>query len=154
MSKTLWVIIAIIIILVGGWFVYYKMSDTDNAVPATTVTTTQTGAPATSDNIYLTANDPTQGAYMTDFAGKTLYTFGSDTPGVSTCTGACATAWPPYTSGAAAQGTLPTGITLITRADGSMQFAYNGMPLYYFASDTAPGQISGDGVNNFHIVKL
>jgi predicted lipoprotein with Yx(FWY)xxD motif len=153
MNKTIWAIIVIIIIVVGGWFIYQSMSGTATPAPTTTTTTTA-GTPATSDNIYLTANDPTKGAYMTDFAGKTLYTYSKDTSGVSNCSGACATAWPPYISGAAAQGALPTGISLITRADGSQQFAYNGMPLYYFATDLSAGQITGDGVGGFSIVKM
>jgi predicted lipoprotein with Yx(FWY)xxD motif len=158
MSKTIWAIIVIIIIVVGGWFIYQSMSAT--TTPATTTTTdttgTQTTGAATSDNIYLSASDPVKGAYMTDFAGKTLYTFDKDTtPGQSSCTGTCATAWPPYTSGAAAQCTLPTNVTLITRADGSQQFAWMGKPLYYYALDTAAGQLKGDGVGGtWHIIKM
>jgi predicted lipoprotein with Yx(FWY)xxD motif len=159
MSKTIWAIIVIIIIVVGGWFIYQSMSTPAAPVTTTDTTgsTTDTGTGVPSDNIYLAANDPAKGAYMTDFAGKTLYTFDNDnaTPGQSSCTGACATAWPPYTSGATAQATLPTGISLITRADGSMQFAFNGKPLYYYAKDTAAGQLNGDGVGGtWHIVKM
>ena len=126
------------------------------AQPATTATNTTAAAGDYHDNIYLINTDPTKGAYMTDFAGKTLYTFDSDTtPGQSSCTGGCATTWPPYTSGAAAQGTLPNNITLITRADGSLQFSWMGKPLYYYAKDTAPGQTSGDGIaGTWHIVKM
>ncbi len=93
---------------------------------------------------------------MTDFAGKTLYTFDNDTmPGQSSCTGTCATNWPPYTSGAIAQGSLPANITVITRPDGSSQFAWMGKPLYYYAKDTAAGQLLGDGVGGtWHIVKM
>lgn len=156
MNKTLWAIVVIIIVVLVGWFIYYEATDTNSTTPATTTAVTATpatSAPAASDNVYLTGNDPTKGAYMTDPAGKTLYTYGGDTTGVSNCTGACAAAWPPYTT-TAAPNPLPANITIITRADGTMQYAYNGMPLYYFASDTATGQINGDGVGNFHIVKM
>ncbi len=93
---------------------------------------------------------------MTDFAGMTLYTYAKDTNGVSNCTGGCLQAWPAYSSKATAQGSFPDGITVITRSDddGSKQFAWRGMPLYYFASDKNPGDITGNGVDGFNIVKL
>ena len=93
---------------------------------------------------------------MADFNGMTLYTYDKDTAGVSNCTGGCLKAWPAYTSGATAQGSFPDGITVITRSDdGSKQFAWKGMPLYYYATDVKAGDITGDGVGNvWHIVKL
>src|SRR5687767_791267 len=35
------------------------------------------------------------GMILTDSAGLTLYTFDRDTPGVSNCSGGCASTWPP-----------------------------------------------------------
>ena len=35
-----------------------------------------------------------------------------------------------------------------SRTDGSSQVTYNGWPLYYFAADSAPGDINGQGVND------
>ena len=78
----------------------------------------------------------------------TVYTFGSDTPGVSNCKGGCATAWPPLTiasgqtatGGAAVTGPLAT----ITRDDGSLQVTYKGLPLYFFHSDSNPGDTKGN----------
>ena len=78
----------------------------------------------------------------------TVYTFGSDTPGVSNCNGGCATTWPPLTI---ASGTTPTGgpgvtgqLGTITRADGSLQVTYKGLPLYFFHSDTKAGDTKGN----------
>ena len=103
----------------------------------------------------MTKTDATKGAYMTDFAGMTLYIYDKDTTGVSNCYGGCAKAWPPYTSGAAMQNSLPANVTLVTRTDGIKQFAWKGMPLYYYVSDTKPGDITGDGVGGvWHIIKL
>lgn len=117
-----------------------------------TVVSPTSEAPAS--NIYLTKTDPQKGQYLTDFAGMTLYTFDKDTKGVSNCSGTCAVNWPPYTSGATAEKNLPANITVITRSDGSKQFAWKDMPLYYYASDTKPGQLLGDGVGTvWHIVK-
>ena len=37
---------------------------------------------------------------------------------------------------------------VITRDDGSKQWAYQGKPLYTWSKDTKPGDSTGDGVNN------
>ncbi len=108
---------------------------------------------APTSNIYMTKTDPTQGTYLTDFQGMTLYTYDKDTKGISNCSGKCQAAWPPYTSGATAEKTLPTNITIITRDDGSKQFAWKDMPLYYFAGDTKAGQANGVGISNWHLAK-
>lgn len=70
--------------------------------------------------------------------GKPLYTFANDrTAGKSSCNGACATAWPPL---AAAAGAANDGDwTVISRDDGSKQWAYKGKPLYTYRADT-PGK--------------
>jgi predicted lipoprotein with Yx(FWY)xxD motif len=155
MSKTLWVVIVIIIIAVAGWFIY-KGPSMNNAQLNTTAT--QTTGTATTNTVFQTANDPAKGAYMADLGGKTLYTFDNDnaTPGTSSCTGACAALWPPYMAAAGTDtSSLPANITIITRPDGSMQYAYNGKPLYYYAKDTAAGQLNGDGIGGiWHIVKM
>lgn len=156
MNKTIWAVVVLIIMVVGGWLLY-TYTPAAPAQPATSSTNTPTTtANEYHDNIYIISSDTTKGNYMTDFAGKTLYTFDNDTvPGTSSCTGTCAVNWPPYTSGATAQGALPTGVSLIARADGSSQFAWQGKPLYYYVKDTAPGQLKGDGVGGtWHIVKI
>ncbi|MBI1339658.1 hypothetical protein GC169_05530 [bacterium] len=79
--------------------------------------------------------------------GKPLYTFARDTEGSgkSVCNGGCATAWPPL---AAAEGAADDGDwTVITRDDGSKQWAHKGWPLYTFARDAAGGEASGVSAN-------
>jgi len=78
----------------------------------------------------------------------TVYTFDSDSPGVSKCNGGCAGTWPPLSI---ASGTTPTGgpgvtgqLGTITRADGSLQVTYKGLPLYFFHSDSKPGDTKGN----------
>jgi predicted lipoprotein with Yx(FWY)xxD motif len=120
---------------------------------AASPTVAQTNAGTTS-NIYMTKTDAVKGVYLTDFQGMTLYVFDKDTQGVSNCAGTCATIWPPYSSGATAQSQLPVNITVITRADGSKQFAWKGMPLYYYAKDTKAGDTTGDGIGGvWHLIK-
>jgi predicted lipoprotein with Yx(FWY)xxD motif len=96
-------------------------------------------------------NSPTLGAYLTGQNGMTLYVLNKDTPDTSTCSGACATNWPPLTVAAGATVTGPSGAMSsfgqVARTDGTVQIAYNHMPLYYFAGDSAAGDTNGQGKN-------
>lgn len=74
--------------------------------------------------------------------GKPLYTFARDTTaGKSACNGPCATAWPPLA--AAADAKDDGDWTVVTRDDGSKQWAYKGKPVYTFARDTAGAAATG-----------
>ena len=86
----------------------------------------------------------------------TLYTFAKDTvgSGKSMCNGPCATNWPPLlVDGSPA---VSGDYSVITRDDGKKQLAYKGMPLYFWAKDTKPGDKTGDGFLNgaWRIVKM
>ena len=84
---------------------------------------------------------------LTGPSGMTLYTFDRDAAGSgkSVCNGPCATNWPPLMAGASDQ---PSGdYTIITRDDGSKQWAHKGKPLYFWAKDAKPGDKTGDGFN-------
>ena len=102
------------------------------------------------------AHDPTIGAFLTGEEGKTLYVLTKDTPGVSTCTGTCATAWPPFVLGAGESvkgGADVTGsFGTISRDDGTTQVTYKDAPLYYFAGDAAAGSVGGQGLNGVWFV--
>jgi len=80
-------------------------------------------------------------------AGMTLYTFDRDATGAgkSVCNDKCAINWPPLK--ASAGDTSNGGWTVITRNDGSKQWAYKGKPLYLWIKDQKPGDRTGDGVN-------
>ena len=74
--------------------------------------------------------------------GKTLYTFDKDSANRSNCNGACAAAWPPF---AVANPAFAGGdFSVITRDDGTAQWAYKGMPLYFFSGDAKAGDANGD----------
>ncbi|MCO7626695.1 hypothetical protein NJC08_09725 [Pseudomonas fluorescens] len=79
----------------------------------------------------------------TDQKGMTLYTFAKDSGGKSMCNDKCATNWPPLmaTAGDKSMGDW----TVIKRDDGTMQWAYQGMPLYTFVMDKKAGDMTGDG---------
>ncbi|HXA29012.1 MAG TPA: hypothetical protein VN193_09735 [Candidatus Angelobacter sp.] len=92
------------------------------------------------------------GQILTDDKGRTLYLFEKDTATMSACAGACASAWPPFTSGAApiaGSGATASVLTTVTRGDGSKQVTYNGHPLYYYAGDQKPGDTSGQNLDQF-----
>lgn len=84
--------------------------------------------------------------------GMTLYSFTPDPLNGSVCAGQCAVSWPPLTVESADELSVGEGIpgTLNTfeREDGTLQVAYNGLPLYYWFQDQAPGDTTGHGVNN------
>jgi predicted lipoprotein with Yx(FWY)xxD motif len=96
-----------------------------------------------------TASGPL-GTWLTGPGGLTLYTFEPDSANTSTCVDDCATAWPPFTVTAAdkleAGNGVPGKLTTFERPDGTLQVAYDGAPLYYFTSDTAPGDTNGQGL--------
>jgi predicted lipoprotein with Yx(FWY)xxD motif len=94
------------------------------------------------------------GPVLADSKKMTLYTFDKDTtPGKSACNGPCVQNWPPLAVPADAK---PMGDwTVVTRDDGSKQWAYKGKPLYTFAKDKKPGDTTGDGFlnNSWHVAK-
>ena len=85
---------------------------------------------------------------MTGTYGMTLYTFDKDVEGSgkSVCNGPCATNWPPFMAGADSKS--GGDWTVVTRDDGSKQWAYSGKPLYYWSKDEKPGDTKGDNFNN------
>lgn len=101
------------------------------------------------------ASSATMGTYLTGPNGLALYTKSGDTATSSSCTGTCATNWPPLTltsgqtasGGAGVTGTFAT----LTRSDGTLQVTYNGLPLYSWIQDKKPGDTTGNGVNGFSL---
>ena len=80
----------------------------------------------------------------------TVYLFEADKGGKSTCTGACAGAWPPVTGvGKAASGAMPSDLGTISRPDGTKQVTYKGHPLYFFDKDKDDGDAYGQGSKGF-----
>ncbi len=93
-----------------------------------------------------------KGKTLIDAKGMTLYSFDKDSAGKSVCNGKCAENWPPL----AAASTEALGEwSVVTRDDGSKQWALRGKPLYTFIKDTKPGDAVGDGFMNnaWHIAR-
>ena len=84
-----------------------------------------------------------------DARGMALYNYDLDTFGTSNCDGACAAAWVPLRAQKNVVGIDEWSV--VTRHDGSKQWAFRGSPLYTYINDTMPGQVTGEGVNGFHL---
>jgi predicted lipoprotein with Yx(FWY)xxD motif len=98
------------------------------------------------------ATNPTLGTILVDGQGRALYLFEKDQGGKSSCYGGCAQVWPLLTTGGnphAGNGVSASLLGTTTRTDGKTQVTYNGHPLYFYISDTQPGQVNGEGLNQF-----
>jgi predicted lipoprotein with Yx(FWY)xxD motif len=137
----------------------------DDASPAADDTATEqpaeeTDEPADDDTgggATLAVADSDLGEILVDADGLTAYAFFSDEQGggESTCSGDCASTWPPIVvegEPAADDGVDASLLGTIEREDGSTQVTYDGWPLYLFASDAAPGDVNGQGVGGIWYV--
>ncbi len=109
------------------------------------------GSPAASAATVRVANGSV-GSYLTDGSGRALYLWLGDSGGTSSCSGACAQAWPPLTvrgAPAAGAGVSSAQLGTVKRADGGTQVTYDGHPLYRFTGDSAAGQTTGQGSTAF-----
>jgi predicted lipoprotein with Yx(FWY)xxD motif len=111
------------------------------------------GVPVTGEATVNVGNVGTFGSALVDGQGMSLYVFMNDSQngGSSACTADCAAVWPPLLSqGAPVAGTGldATLLGTITRDDGTMQVTYNGWPLYLYTGDTAPGDATGQAVQD------
>jgi predicted lipoprotein with Yx(FWY)xxD motif len=92
------------------------------------------------------------GRMLFDGTGRALYLFTRENSSRARCYGDCAVAWPPFL----ARGSLTAGsgakvrlLGTTRRRDGRRQVTYRGHPLYYYVSDTKPGQVTCQNVDEF-----
>jgi predicted lipoprotein with Yx(FWY)xxD motif len=85
--------------------------------------------------------------------GMTLYTFDNDkVPGKSACNGPCAALWPPLMASASDQ--AKGDWTVVSRDDGTRQWAYRNKPVYFYQADKTAGDKTGDNFRSvWHTVK-
>jgi predicted lipoprotein with Yx(FWY)xxD motif len=136
-------------------------SNGSTAAPAASSATAQPNSPTAAASassgtaattIGLQSVSAIPGKFLVDGQGRALYLFEADKSTMSTCTGACAAAWPPVTASAmpmAGSGVSQSLLGTTKRADGTEQVTYNGHPLYYFAADTGAGMVKGQGSKEF-----
>jgi predicted lipoprotein with Yx(FWY)xxD motif len=121
------------------------------SAPAKTATAATTALAGGAAATVATGTSPL-GTILVNGRARTLYLFEADKGTSSTCTGACAAAWPPLltrgapkTTGSARSAKVGT----TKRADGTTQVTYAGHPLYTFVKDTASGMTSGEDSDAF-----
>jgi predicted lipoprotein with Yx(FWY)xxD motif len=117
----------------------------------TTSTTASTGGGV---GVVSVADNPKLGKILVDSKGNTLYYFLKDKQGgtSSTCSGACAGVWPPYTTSGAPKGqngAQASKLGTIKRSDGTTEVTYNGWPLYTYTGDSKPGDTNGNDFEQF-----
>jgi predicted lipoprotein with Yx(FWY)xxD motif len=151
------IVIIVVILLVGGLYWFWTANSNTGGNPLSYGQTT-TNTQATSTPVLILNTGSTFGEYLTAPNGMTLYTNKNDSYNVSTCTGTCATNWPPYTIPAYSNNLTGTGVngimSTITRDDGTNQVTYNGMPLYFYSKDVAPGDMNGNSIGGIWTVAV
>jgi predicted lipoprotein with Yx(FWY)xxD motif len=136
----------------GGLLLVAAACGSSGAAPApTTKGTTVPVAHTTGVVTVASAKVGALGTVLVDQRGMTLYRFTPDGTTKTTCTGACAAAWPPLTvpSGSrlsAGAGVPRSALGTIVRPGGGRQVTFKGLPLYRFSGDTTAGQAKGQGV--------
>src|SRR5947209_5195573 len=126
------VAVALLVAACGGSS-YSSSSPPASASPSVNQTTSGSN-PA----VALSTASGSLGRYLTGASGRALYIWVADANSMSSCSGACAAAWPPLTAGALPKvmgGASAANLSLIARSDGTKQVAYKGRPLYYYAGD-------------------
>jgi predicted lipoprotein with Yx(FWY)xxD motif len=132
-------------------------ASTAAAEPATTATgTTPAEAPARPARkrrgTGIRVMNSRYGRMIFDARGRAIYLFTRERGTRSRCYGDCAVAWPPvYTRGTprALRGVDRDLLGTTKRRGGRRQVTYNGHPLYYYVTDTEPGQITCQDVVEF-----
>ena len=91
------------------------------------------------------------GKVLVDPKGFTVYMFAADSMNKSNCNAACLHYWPPVKP--QASGMKSAGITgklgSTKTPTGQPIATINGMPLYTYVGDHAPGNVNGQGFNGF-----
>ncbi len=95
------------------------------------------------------------GKVLATSKGRTLYLDTTDGKNKSTCTGSCASIWPPLlTKGKPVAGMgVKKSLLKTARRGAKLQVTYNGHPLYTYTNDTKAGQTNGEGTGGFYVVK-
>jgi len=99
------------------------------------------------------------GVILVTANGYTLYYDKSDTATKIACTGGCAQIWPPVVlpkgdhSAKAGNGVTQRSLGVEHRPGGALQVTYAGHPLYRYVQDASPGQVKGQGVGGFNVIK-
>jgi predicted lipoprotein with Yx(FWY)xxD motif len=87
------------------------------------------------------------GKVLVDGRGMTLYTLSADGRDHSTCSSQCLQFWPAVAPAGAGKLSVSSGST--TTPDGTAIATVAGHPVYTFSQDQKPGDVTGEGLNEF-----
>jgi predicted lipoprotein with Yx(FWY)xxD motif len=121
-------------------------------IVATSSGNTKKAQPSVTANSGISLKQTSVGKGLADANGRTLYLFAGDKRGLSTLSAAGRAVWPPFTSTTLPQaggGVAVSQIATVASTSGGTQISYKGHPLYYYVGDHKPGQILGQGLNEF-----
>jgi predicted lipoprotein with Yx(FWY)xxD motif len=98
----------------------------------------------------LATADSDLGEIVVDAEGRTVYVFDRDTAGsgTSSCVDSCLANWPAVTADDETPEVrgVSGAVGTIERDDGTRQVTLDGLPLYTYAADSDPGDVTGQGV--------
>jgi predicted lipoprotein with Yx(FWY)xxD motif len=104
------------------------------------------GASSSPTTISVSQNK-TWGPTLTLKNGDTVYRLTADSKNMSVCTGKCATIWIPVLLKSGQKTPIGDGVSGLgsfSRAGGTHQVTFQGIPLYTFFKDKKPGQVTGN----------
>jgi predicted lipoprotein with Yx(FWY)xxD motif len=138
----------------AGWGVTVGSLAAAGASTTSTVAASGSSAPTPVYEVK-TGNVHGLGKVLVDGQGFTLYVFAPDKhSGTSKCYGKCANAWPPLvlpsgvSEAPAGSGVRSSLLGVTKRSDGTVQVTYDKWPLYTWVVDSAPGDVTGQDLNN------
>jgi predicted lipoprotein with Yx(FWY)xxD motif len=107
---------------------------------------------STSTAAVKTRKIPGLGVVLVNARGRTLYVFMKDARRHVTCTGSCATYWPPlkWKRSGRPKAAAPARTALLgldRNPAGGKVVTYSRWPLYTYAGDSAAGQANGENLN-------
>jgi predicted lipoprotein with Yx(FWY)xxD motif len=144
--------------LAAGVAVLAPASASTAKSPAAASTAKARALPSTKKTEIVVRTEKTRkyGTILVDTKGFTLYTYAKDTKDHSRVTGELLSFWPALVvrAGVTPVGKHVSGIGFFTRSNGQHQVTDHGKPLYLFVSDTKPGQVTGQGVSGFSVVRV
>jgi predicted lipoprotein with Yx(FWY)xxD motif len=144
-SAAMLVVVALVVAACGSSNSNSSAGSAANNAPAS-------GAASSGNTVSVGTATGSDGTYLVGPAGRPVYLWVADGHDKSVCAGACAKVWPPLTSTSApmaASGVTASQLGTTARSGGVKQVTYDGHPLYYFASDTSKGSLTGQGSDSF-----
>lgn len=93
------------------------------------------------------------GTVLVDGSGRTVYVFAPDKAKKVTCTGSCASVWPPLKAPSGQKPSLSGGVkaslvSSVSDPSGGSVVTYNGWPLYLYVADPSAGTAHGQALNS------